>query len=93
MYLDSPAHHGHAGPFREIAAFKPFEGSAGTRVATTSTTTGAHLLVSGVATGADPAVLKYDFARPTAKATTVQAVRLGQVWTAKGMQAASLGGE
>ena len=49
MYLHSPLHHDHGANFREIASFEPFDGSAGTRVATTSTTTGAHLLVSGVA--------------------------------------------
>jgi hypothetical protein len=52
LYLQSPLHHGHSADFREIAGFKPFDGSAGTRVATTTTTTGANLLVSGVALGA-----------------------------------------
>ncbi len=48
--------------FREIASFKPFDGPGGTRVATTSTTTGANLLVSGVAPGrAGASVLKYEF--------------------------------
>ena len=51
LYLQSPLHHDHGAHFREIASFKPFGGSAGTRVATTSTTTGANLLVSGVAPG------------------------------------------
>ena len=60
VYLQPPSHHGHGAQFREIADFKPFEGSAGTRVATTSTTTGAALLVSGVAAGGtDASVLKY----------------------------------
>ena len=52
LYLQSPTTHGHSAQFREIASFAPFAGSAGTRVATTSTTTGANLLVSGVAAGA-----------------------------------------
>ena len=39
LYLQSPLHHDHGAHFREIAAFEPFDGSAGTRVATTSTTT------------------------------------------------------
>ncbi len=51
LYLHSPNEHGHAPTFREIASFNPFDGTSGTRVATTSTTTGAHLLVSGVAAG------------------------------------------
>ena len=94
LYLQSPVHHGHGGHFREIADFAPFDGSAGTRVATTSTTTGANLLVSGVAAGGtDPSVLKYELVRPNAQATTLQAVRLGQVWSARGSQPATLGGD
>jgi hypothetical protein len=87
-------HHGHGAQFREIAHFKPFDGSAGTRVATTSTTTGANLLVSGVAAGGtDASVLKYELVRPNAQATTLQPVRLGQVWSGKGPQPAILGGD
>jgi hypothetical protein len=94
LYLQSPLHHGHATNFREIAAFEPFAGSAGTWVATTSTTTGANLLVSGVAAGGtDVSVFKYDLVRPTAQSTTLQAVRLGQVWSGKGSQPAILGGD
>ena len=92
-YLQSPLHHSSGARFREIAAFEPFAGSTGTRVATTSTTRGADLLVSGIAPGgADPSVVKYDLVRPTAQATTLQAVRLGQVWSGEGAQAATLGG-
>ena len=94
LYLQSPMHHGHGAQFREIANFKPFDGSAGTRVATTSTTTGANLLVSGVAAGGtDASVLKYEFVRPNAQSTTLQAVRLGQVWSGKTSQPAILGGD
>ena len=92
LYLQSPLHHDHGASFREIAAFKPFDGSAGTRVATTSTTTGANLLVSGVA-GTDASVLKYELVRPNAQSTMLQAVRLGQVWSGKASQPASLGGD
>ena len=49
LYLHSPLQHGHGADFREIASFSPFDGASGTRVATTSTTFGANLLVSGVA--------------------------------------------
>ena len=92
LYLQSPLHHGHGAHFREIASFEPFDGSAGTRVATTSTTTGANLLVSGVAAGGtDASVLKYEFVRPNAQSTTLQAVRLGQVWSGKTSQPALLG--
>jgi hypothetical protein len=94
LYLHSPMQHGHGTQFREIANFKPFDGSAGTRVAITSTTTGANLLVSGVASGGtDASVVKYDFVRPNAEAKTLQAVRLGQVWSGKGTQPAILGGD
>ena len=66
IYLQSPLHHDHGANFREIAGFQPFNGTAGTRVATTSTTTGANLLVSGVAAGGtDASVLKYEFVRPS----------------------------
>jgi len=84
MYLHSPSQHGHGAHFREIASFNPFDGASGTRVATTSTTTGAHLLVSGAAS-----VLKYDLVRPNAQATTLQAVRIGEVQAGPG---ALLGG-
>jgi hypothetical protein len=94
LYLQSPMHHDHGAKFREIADFQPFEGSSGTRVATTSTTKGAHLLVSGVESGAaDGSVVKYDLVRPAAQATTLQAVRLGKVWTGKASQPAFLGGD
>jgi hypothetical protein len=87
-------HHGHGAEFREITHFKPFDGSAGTRVATTSTTTGANLLVSGVAMGGtDASVLKYELVKPNAQSTTLQAVRLGQVWSGKGSQPPILGGD
>ena len=94
LYLQSPLHHDHNARFREIASFEPFDGSAGARVATTSTTTGANLLVSGVAAGGtDASVLKYNFVRPSLQSTTLQAVRLGQVWSGKGSQPAILGGD
>ena len=38
LYLQSPNAHGHPPTFREIASFNPFDGTSGTRVATTSTT-------------------------------------------------------
>jgi hypothetical protein len=85
LYLQSPEHHGHGAQFREIASFEPFGGPGGTRVATTSTTAGANLLVSGAAPGGSEAsVIKYDFVRPNAQATTLEALRLGQVWSGKG---------
>jgi FtsP/CotA-like multicopper oxidase with cupredoxin domain len=94
LYLQSPLHHDHGAQFREIASFEPFGGSAGTRIATTSTTTGANLLVSGVAAGrTDASVLKYELVRPNPQSTTLQAVRLGQVWSGRGSRPAVLGGD
>jgi hypothetical protein len=94
LYLQSPLQHAHSVDFREIGCFEPFDGSAGTRVATTSTTTGANLLVSGVAAGgADASVVKYELVRPNAQATTLQPVRLGKVWSGKASQPAILGGD
>ena len=93
LYLQSPEHHDHGAPFREIASFEPFGGSDGVRVATTSTTTGANLSVSGVAPGGtDAGIIKYDFVRPNAQSTTLEAVRLGKVWSGKGSPPA-LGGD
>jgi hypothetical protein len=94
LYLHSPLHHDHGANFREIASFEPFGGSGGTRVATTSTTAGANLLVSGIAPGAtDTSVLKYDLVRPNAQATTLDAVRVGRVWSGKASAPPALGGD
>ncbi len=78
MYLHDPSQHHHV-DFREIAAFTPFDGTAGTRVAVTATTTGADLLVSGVSAQGVASVQKYDFARADPKATTLQPVKLGEI--------------
>ncbi len=92
IYLGS-CRCGKDAPFRETASFNPFTESGGVRVATTSTTTGANLLVSGCSSGNTTAsVLKYDFVRPTPDATTLKPVKLGEVWSGKASAAASLGG-
>ncbi len=94
LYLQSPLHHDHGAHFREIASFEPFGGSGGTQVATTSTTTGANLLVSGIASGAaETSILKYDLVRANAQATTLDAVRLRQVWSGKASAPPMLGGD
>jgi hypothetical protein len=92
LYLQSPNAHGHPPTFREIASFNPFDGTSGTRVATTSTTTGADLLVSGVQ-GRSASVVRYGFAKPNAQATVLQARRLGEVFSAAGSQPVVLGGD
>ena len=93
LYLHNPLHHDHGVHFHEIAAFAPFEGATGTRVATTSTTTGANLLVSGVAGGTDASVLKYELVRPDAQSTTLRAVQVGKVWSGKTSPPPLLGGD
>ena len=48
IYLHSADAHTPVANFTEIASFKPFDDASGVSVATTSTTVGADLLVSGV---------------------------------------------
>ncbi len=92
IYLGS-CRCGKGASFRETSSFTPFDESNGTRVATTSTTTGAHLLVSGCVHGNNQAsVLKYDFTRPNATATTLQPVRVAEVWSGDASSPAALGG-
>lgn len=94
LYLHSPNAHAHAPAFREVASFNPFGGTSGTRVATTSTTSGAELLVSGMATrGQIASVVRYDFARPNAQATTLQARRIGEAFSVASSQPVVLGGD
>lgn len=89
MYLHSPNEHGHGARFREIASFNPFGGTGGVHVATTSTTTGANLLVGG----ADARVLTFDFARSSADATLLEARPLGEAVSLSGSAATVLGGD
>ena len=80
-------------PFRETASFNPFTESGGVQVATTSTTTGANLLVSGSTNAKSKAsVIKYDFVRPTPEARTLQPVRMGEVWAGNATAPATIGG-
>src|SRR3981081_1589427 len=72
IYLLSPNHHAADIKFDQIASFEPFTGGTptGVTVATSSTTSGADLLVSGNgANGTE--VRKYGLARPAPEATTV----------------------
>ncbi|MCB0936814.1 MAG: multicopper oxidase domain-containing protein, partial [Mycobacterium sp.] len=70
MYLHSPEHHAAMTEFAQIASFTPFPAQAGVRVATSSTTTGADLIVSGMGPGGSE-VRKYALARPEPTARTV----------------------
>lgn len=93
MYLHNPNDHGHGAHFREIARFRPFDGTAGTSVATTSTTEGAHLLVSGVAGGnAEASVQKFNLVKSQSRPTMLEAVPIGQVYSGPAAQPTSLGG-
>jgi len=90
MYLHNPSEHSHRATFREIASFNPFVGGA--QIATTSTTTGANLLVSG-STAQGSRVLKFDFERANEKATTLKAIPLGEGFSVAGSKAVVLAGE
>ncbi len=80
--------------FAEIASFKPFGGESGVSVATTSTTTGADLLVSGVsAEDKTVQVLKFELVRPDPDAVTLNARQLSSVLSAGGAQPNALGGD
>jgi hypothetical protein len=92
MYLHSPDQHGGHVDFRQTASFAPFTGGApGVSVATTSTTAGADLLVSGAgAQGAE--VRKYGLARPDPQANTLAPKLLTTLPPIPGVNAAPLGG-
>ena len=94
MYLHSPSQHNHSPAFREIASFSPFGGPSGTRVATTSTTSGANLLVSGAPSqGTGTRVVKYEFVKSRDQAARLEALRLTEVVSLPGSQPALLGGD
>ena len=76
IYLDDPNHHEENIEYRQIASFEPFTGGTGVTVATTSTTAGADLLVSGKA-GNGVEVRKIALARPDATATALTPTVLG----------------
>ncbi len=81
VYLQSAAHT-PVPIFTDIAQFKPFDQAPGVRVAATSTTVGADLLVSGISqTDKTVRVRKYQLFKPTAEADTLgrQADQRGQL--------------
>jgi hypothetical protein len=93
MYL-APADHSPIVGFGEMASFTPFDGGTGVTVATTSTTHGADLLVSGVSAKDKTAqVRKYELARPSPQATNMMVKQLGTVASAAGSQPSVLGGD
>jgi hypothetical protein len=93
VYL-AAADHTPIADFGEIASFKPFGDASGVSVATTSTTTGADLLVSGVSPADKSAqVLKFELVRPDAETVTLDARQLSTVLAAPGAQPNALGGD
>jgi FtsP/CotA-like multicopper oxidase with cupredoxin domain len=93
MYL-APAEHSPITAFAEMASFTPFGGETGVSVATTSTTSGADLLVSGVSPEDKTAqVRKYELVRPSPQATNMSVKQIGKVTTAAGSQPNVLGGD
>jgi FtsP/CotA-like multicopper oxidase with cupredoxin domain len=92
IYLAS-TEHSAVPVFTEIASFIPFDGASGVGVATTSTTIGADLLVSGVSQGNTAQVRKFRFVRPTDDATTILAQPLGEVVSTTGSLPNAVGGD
>ena len=79
IYLQSAAAHTPIPIFTDIAQFNPFEQASGVRVATTSTTVGADLLVSGISpTDKTVRVRKYQLSRPTAEADMLDAKQINR---------------
>jgi hypothetical protein len=93
-YLESAMLHSPIVEFTEAASFAPFGGATGVTVATTSTTTGADLLVSGVSAQDNSAqVVKYRFVRPDPSAIMLQAAALDKVVSAADARPYALGGD
>ena len=93
IYLAS-AEHSPFVKFTEAARLMPPGGAFGSRVATTSTTAGADLLVSGFSGDTkESTVRKYRFARPTANAITLQADLIGDVLSESGSAPVAVGGD
>ena len=92
MYL-APVDHPPVAGFSEMASFVPFEGASQVRVATTSTTTGADLLVSGVSDRGTAQVVKYNLVRPNPDAVMLEAKKLAEIVAADGTEPFALGGD
>ncbi|HEY6921419.1 MAG TPA: multicopper oxidase domain-containing protein [Methyloceanibacter sp.] len=93
-YLYSAMTHELISEFTEAASLQPFGGDTGVRVATTSTTIGADLLVSGFSQEDNATqVRKYQFVRPTPDATMLDANQIAQVVSAADTAPYALGGD
>jgi len=89
MYVHSAMMHESTASFSEVASFAPFAGAA--RVATTSTTTGADLLVSGGSSGT-LRIEKYRLTRTTPQAHALTPTPVHAVWSTAGTAPLVLGG-
>jgi FtsP/CotA-like multicopper oxidase with cupredoxin domain len=93
LYL-ARADHAHMAGFNEMTSFAPFGAAHGVTVATTSTTSGADLLVSGVSDKENAAqIIKYQLVRPSRQATEVLIKPLGTVISTAGSAPHVLGGD
>jgi hypothetical protein len=92
MYLKSAMMHDMASNFSPVASFNPFPGASSVRVATTSTTIGADLLVSG-APGGKVQLEKLRLTRATPQANMLTAKLMHAIWSAPGAAPAVLGGD
>ena len=92
--MQSAAAHTPIPIFTDIAQFKAFGQASGVRVATTSTTVGADLLLSG-ASQADGTVRvrKYQLVKPSAEADTLVARQIGEVSSIQGAFPGFVGGD
>ena len=90
--LKSPVEHGEPPQYAEDFSFVPFDGQSGVRVATTSTTMGADLLVSG--TQRDTAkILKFEIAPPDETSNKLHAVQTNEVFSIAGSAPLVIGGD
>jgi hypothetical protein len=92
MYLHSAMMRETISNFSEVASFEPFAGASSVRVATTSTTIGADLLVSG-ALGGKVQIEKLRLVRSSPQAHALTATRVHAVWSGTGTAPAVLGGD
>jgi FtsP/CotA-like multicopper oxidase with cupredoxin domain len=94
VYLQSAAAHTPVPIFTDIAEFRPFDQASGVRVATTSTTIGADLLVSGISrTDRSVKVRKYQLFKPTADSNVLAAKQVSEVSSTTGSFPNVLGGD
>jgi hypothetical protein len=90
--LKSPVEHGEPPKYAEDFSFIPFDGNSGVLVATTSTTMGADLLVSG-AQGDTAKILKYNIVPPDETSKKLHAIQTSEVLSAASSTPLVIGGD